>query len=313
MSHKAILETIKAELENADAATIQSIWETLRQTKQSSAELPVAVGGQVARRSSTTTALASKKSLKFVGENAPFDPNRNLSLEERIAVKRLLKADNREWLLQKFRDLKAAWLMVVDGKVIASGKKFSDYPEPEQILEVCHRTGKFPFLFINEDVLAIEESSSAWHSTVDPDDFYPTIKVKFRTHTGAATVVADFDTGASAIFVDYVFLVKQNVIQLKAQEEGESAQHLNQTFGYLPRKVTVEIVLASGEVCSRELNIACVVAWENSPFVKINPKRTALVGRKVFLLLKPRILLDFEKQESKLWAPLQRRKKKNQS
>jgi hypothetical protein len=257
--------------------------------------------------------LASEKPLKFVGENPPFDPNRNLSLEERIAAKHLLKADNREWLMQKFNDLKAAWLMVVDGKVIASGKKFSDYPTPEQILEVCHRTGKFPFLFINEDVLAVEESSSAWHSTVDPGDFYPTVKVKFRTHTGAASIIADFDTGASAIFVDYAFLVKQNVIQLKAQEEGESAQHLNQTFGYLPRKVTVEIVLASGEVCSQQLNIACVVAWGKSPFVKINPKRTALVGREVFLLLKPRILLDFDRQESKLWAPLRRRKKKKQS
>jgi hypothetical protein len=155
MSHEAILETIKAELENADAATLQSIWETLRQTKQGSAELPVAVGRQVARRSSTTTALASEKPLKFVGENPPFDPNRNLSLEELIAAKRLLKADNREWLLQKFKDLKAAWLMVVDGQVIASGEKFSRYPKPERILGVCQRTGKFPLLFINEMVLAI--------------------------------------------------------------------------------------------------------------------------------------------------------------
>lgn len=153
MSHEAMLETIKAELENADAATIQSIWETLRQAKQSPAELPVAVGGQLSRRSSTTT--ASEKPLEFVGENPPFDPNRNHPFEERAAAKRRLKAQNREWLLQKFKELRAAWLMVMDGQVIASGTKLSQYPKKKQILAVCHQTGKFPFLFINEMVLAI--------------------------------------------------------------------------------------------------------------------------------------------------------------
>jgi hypothetical protein len=145
--------------------------------------------------------------------------------------------------------------LVFIGQIIASGATLSDYPEAEQILEVCHRTGKFPFLFINEDLLAIEESGSAWHPTTATDDLFPTVKSKFRTHTGSADMVADFDTGASAVFVDYDFLIKQKVIQLKAQEEGESAQHPNRTFGCLPRKLTVEIVLASGEACSLESKI----------------------------------------------------------
>jgi hypothetical protein len=308
MSHEAMLETIKTELDNADAATLQSVWETLRQAKQSSAELPVAVGGQISSRASTST--TSEKPLEFVGENPPFDPNQKFSFEEKAAAKRRLKVQNREWLLQKFKELRAGWLMVVDGQIIASGATLSDYPDPEQILKVCHRTEKFPFLFINEDLLAIEESGSPWHPTKDPNDFYPTVNVKFRSNSGIATVNADFDTGASAIFVDYTLLVKQNVIQPKTQEETENAQHLNQTFEYLPRKVTAEIVLASGEVRSQEFKIACVAPWESSPFVKINPNRTALVGRGVFLKFKPRILLDFDKQETKIWAPLSAVKKK---
>jgi hypothetical protein len=307
MSHEAILETIKTELDDADAATLQSVWETLRQAKQGSTELPVATGVQISRR--TSTATTSEKSLAFIGENPPFDPNRAFSFKERAAEKRRLKAQNREWLLQKFKELHAGWLMVVDGQVIATGATLSDYPDPEQILEVCHRTEKFPFLFINEDLLAIEESGSAWHPTIDPNDFYPTVNVKFRSNVGTIDVIADLDTGAGAIFVDYDLLANQNVIQPKAQEQIENAHHLNQIFEYLPRKVTVEIVLASGEVRSQELKIACVAAWRKSPFVKINPNRTALVGRAVFLKLKPRILLDFDKQETKLWAPLQRRKK----
>jgi hypothetical protein len=206
MSHKAMLETIKTELDNADAATLQSVWETLRQAKQSSAELPVAIGGQVSHGSSTLT--ASEKPLVFIGENPPFDPNRNLSLEERIAAKRLLKADNREWLLQKFKELRAGWLMVVDGQVIASGATLSDYPTPEQLLAVCHRTGKFPFLFINENIMVIEESGCAWQLTNVSDDFYPTIPIKFRFEQVTKTVVGDLDTGAIPTFVDYDFLAR---------------------------------------------------------------------------------------------------------
>jgi hypothetical protein len=160
-----MIENIKAELNEADALTIRSIWETLRAAKQrKSATMPQAVGGE------TTPELIVKTTLKtpprVVGENPLFDPKRNLALKERAAIKRRLKTQNREWLLQQFRELHAAWLMVVDGKVIASGAKLSEYPKPEQILDVCHRTGKFPFLFINEDVLAIEESSSMWSSTI---------------------------------------------------------------------------------------------------------------------------------------------------
>jgi hypothetical protein len=311
MSHEAILETIKTELETADAATLQSIWETLRQAKQGSIELSTAVGGQLSRRSSTTT--ASEKPVEFVGENSPFDPNRKFSFEEKAAAKRRLKAQNREWLLQKFNELRAGWLMVVDGQVIASGATLSDYPTPEQLLAVCHRTGKFPFLFINEKIMMIEESGSVWHLTNIPRDFYPTVPVKIRSDKATAAIVGDLDTGAIPTFVDYDFLIGQNLIQPQTPEETDDAQHLGQAYEHLTRNIVIEIFFPSGEVRSLEVPIACVTGWQNSPFVAINPNRTALLGRAIFLMLKPRILLDFDKQESKLWAPLQRRKKKKQS
>jgi len=91
--------------------------------------------------------------------------------KERAANKLRLKNQNREWLLQKFKALRVAWLMVIDGQITASGKTLSDYPTPEQLLEVCHRTGKFPFLFINDELMAIEESGSVWHVTTAPEDF----------------------------------------------------------------------------------------------------------------------------------------------
>jgi len=160
MSDEAILETIKAELDAADAATLKSIWQNLREAKQK-----VRISPEVAH----------KGTLQFSGENHPFDPNRQLSLKERAANKLRLKNQNRAWLLQKFKALRAAWLMVIDGQITASDRTLSDYPTSEELLEVCHRTGKFPFLFINDEVLAIEESSSIWHPTIEPEDFYPIV------------------------------------------------------------------------------------------------------------------------------------------
>jgi hypothetical protein len=61
--------------------------------------------------------------------------------------------------------------MVIDGQVQAWGKTMKDYPQPKQIMEICRKTGKYPFIFIDDDRMAIEESASVWHG-LDADDFY---------------------------------------------------------------------------------------------------------------------------------------------
>ncbi len=287
MTDEVILETIKAELEAADAATLKSIWQNLREAKQKTRISPDA---------------AHKKTLQFIGENDSFDPNRQLSIKERAANKLRLKNQNREWLLEKFKTLCAAWLMVIDGKITASGKTLSDYPTPEQLLEVCHRTGKFPLLFINERVTAIEESASTWQTTLELEDYYPTVPVKLRANEVETKVIGDLDTGAISTFVNYELLAQKNIIELLVQEDAESSLHLNQSYAYLPRRVEIEITLVSGETRSQKATIACVVDWQGSPFVKINPHRTALIGREVFFKLKPCLWLDFEKRQTEIWA-----------
>lgn len=287
MTDEIILETIKAELGAADAATLKSIWQNLREAKQKARISPE---------------VAHKRTLQFIGENSPFDPNRKLSIKERAADKLRLKRQNREWLLQNFKTLRVAWFMVIDGEIAASGKTLSDYPTPEQLLEVCHSTGKFPFLFINEEVMAIEESSSAWHASNELKDYYPTVPIKFHSENAEAAVIGDLDTGAISTFVDYDLLARKKIIELSVQEDAELSLHLNQSYAYLPRRVEIEITLASGEMRSQTATIACVVDWQDSPFVKINPHRTALIGREVFFKFKPCLLLDFEKRQTEIWT-----------
>lgn len=146
--------------------------------------------------------------------------------------------------------------MILDGKIIDSGDSLKDYPSTEQIREIGLRHGKRPFVFINDLLVAIEESGTPWHRTVYRNDFYPTVSLVLRKEPDSLEVTADFDTGA----------------------------------------------LPSGEILSSKLPILCVVDWSNSPFVHVNPHRTALAGRDLFLELRPSILLDFANQRTRVVA-----------
>ncbi|MEK7730077.1 MAG: hypothetical protein AAB354_16845, partial [candidate division KSB1 bacterium] len=274
MSQETMLATIHAELRHADAATMNAVLETLRRAKQT-AQPPA----KHAHDFFEVLAPKTQIGLRFIGDNPAYDPNRNLSLHERAALKRQLKAQNREWLLMQFQKLKAAWIMVLEGQVSASGATLESYPKPEQILEVCQRTRKFPFLFVNEEHLLVEERGCAWPHTIIPNDFYPSVAITLCSANAAIGVIGDFDTGASSSFIDYDWLVRHNLIQLQMQEEAESSHHLNRAYEYLPRRFVIEMVSAERETRTSEMTIACVADWQNSPFAMGNPERVALIGR----------------------------------
>lgn len=104
--------------------------------------------------------MSDESMIEFIGENLPFETIEKLSIKERGALQRSLKEQNKAWLREKFTTLNALWVMVLDGQVKAWGKNMKDYPQPEQIMETCQSTGKYPFIFINDDRMAIEESAS---------------------------------------------------------------------------------------------------------------------------------------------------------
>jgi hypothetical protein len=166
MSHATMLEQIKAKIEHADLATLQSIWEIFDQSERRSAAAPEPAVGSAQNRADKTTVPGQP--LQFVGQNWTLEEFERLSPEERAMLKWRLKEKNHSWLQEKFSTLGAAWVVVVDGKVIASGNSLRKKPMPPQLLEICRRTGKFPFVFVNDKLIAIEESVSTWHDTTLP-------------------------------------------------------------------------------------------------------------------------------------------------
>lgn len=298
MIQENVMENIKAGLDDADPATLESIWAMLNLAQNKPATFSKNSRGINLR--SAIKPQSANGSLLFVGKNLSLEDYEKLSIPQRCEQKKRLKEHNQRWLRETFSKLEAAWLVVVNGEVIAWGKSLKDLPLARQNVEVAKRTGKFPFVFVNDDFMTIEESYSAWALTNEAGDYYPSIPIVLATDLGRLDGVGDFDTGAARSFADYDFLVSQQVILPEAGDDYEISRHLSQLFNYVTKPMQFELYTAFGQIRTLVGKIHCVLNWRHSPFVKINPDRVALIGRDLLLGLKPKVLLDFEQCQTEI-------------
>lgn len=295
MSQETMLAAINAELNHADAATMNLVLETLRNAKQTKPITRFQAGDHhYASKSQPTPAL------QFVGENLTLEEYRSLEPKEKGVLQMRLKEQNHLWLREQFKRRKAAWLVVVNGSIEAWGESLKDRPLAPQNVEVSQRTGKFPFVFVNDDYMAIEESGSAWSETIDPQDSYPTLPLTLGSSSQVVKIIGDLDTGAFDTFADYEFLRVKNLLQPATGDYYEIARHLGQTYQFVSKLLHVQLSTSSGKAHALDVMINCVPDWHASPFVKINPDRVALVGRDILRALMPRVLLDFEARRTEI-------------
>ncbi|MFA0783481.1 hypothetical protein [Fervidibacter sacchari] len=235
--------------------------------------------------------LAEQQGLpKWQGENPTWDEWQRMSEEERQAVMDELEQRNRVWLEWMRQALRAEWLLVVDGKVIHYGASWNEYPPDEELEALIQRLGKVPLLSAADPM--IEET--AWNTTRYPADFYPTLSVTFQGLTGQSiTLVADFDTGSRYTFVDAELLQRQGVITFPPTTLWAVGWHLNRPFHYAPKSLIAILTAADGTQKTASQTILCVRNWQQSPFVAVNPNRTALVGRSIRLATQVKVTLDF--------------------
>lgn len=289
MSQETMLAAINAELRSADVATMSLVLDTLRTIKQTKPSARFQM-----ERGLDTRSLQSSTPLQFIGENLTLEEYRRLSPKERGALQMRLREQNALWVREQFSKRNAAWLVVVNGEVLAAGETLKNLPLGPQHVETSQRTGKFPFVFINDDHMTIEESASHWHETNVAADFYPTIPMRLESAANTFKIVCDFDSGASHSFIDYDFLRAENLVHPEEDDYYEISRHLNQPYFYIAKTLSVQLSSHQGKVFALTTKLYCVPDWQDSPFVKINPNRVALVGRDVLLALKPKVLLDFD-------------------
>jgi hypothetical protein len=221
-----------------------------------------------------------------------------LDIEERSRVMQELEDRNREWLEQKCKELAVHWLVVVDGQVIAhGGPGLRGLAIDERVPTVGQQTGKFPLVFIHPTALAIEETS--WHATATAGDFYPTLSLQLETGGVSISLTADFDTGAYDLYADADRLEGEGLISVGPGDRLYRSAHLSESFTYLLKTLTVALTADSvSQQTARD--VVCVRDWSQSPFVVVNPQRTALVGRDLCLQLQPDVTLHFAQRETTL-------------
>lgn len=242
----------------------------------------------------------------FVGENLTLEKFESLEEKEKTEIKSILWEKNRDWLSQKFHQLNAAWLTVIDGEVITFSSDIDKYPQESDVLHICQKKGKFPFIFVNEWFSMIEESSSAWARTtnpLDPNDYYPTVEIQISPSrsTSGINLIADFDSGAVEVYLDMDRLISEGLITPpKKWEEVQIGIHLGERYAYFSRSLFIGIVSEERNIRRREFQVRCVRNWDTSPFILINRSRTALVGRRIFHNLKPTVMLNFANRRTEV-------------
>ncbi|MDZ7290104.1 MAG: hypothetical protein ONB44_01630 [candidate division KSB1 bacterium] len=287
ITQESVLEKVRARVGVLDAKAEQAVAQAIAVLTES-------------RQSETSAPTMAEK---FVSANVSLAQYEAWTPEERFQYLNNAKKINANWIKKHLQELGAAWLMVVDGEVIAHGASIQHLPQEQEFDALCEKHGKYPFVFFNPRLFMIEEAS-AWHQTVEPDDAYPTVSVKLQSTRGDLELVADFDTGAMDSYFDFDLLEQYGLLTQGPRDYEDESVHLGQNFRFITKPLRLLVNDESGNSRKIVFFAFCIKNWHSSPFVTINPTRTALVGRSLFLMLAPVVHLDFATRNTKIDFPV---------
>jgi hypothetical protein len=287
ITQEAVLEKVRTRVGALDAKAEQAVAQAIAVINES-------------RKSETA---AQPMAEKFVSANVSLAQYDAWSPEERFQYLNNAKKINANWIKKHFQDLRAAWLMVIDGQVIAHGASIQQLPQEQGFDALCEKHGKYPFVFFNPRLFMIEEAS-AWHNTVEPDDAYPTVSVKLQGVRAALDLVADFDTGAMDSYFDFDLRVRHGLLTQGPRDYEDESVHLGKNFRFITKPLWFSVEDKGGNSKKVGFFAFCIKNWHSTSFVAINPTRTALVGRSLFFKLAPVVHLDFANRQTEIEFPV---------
>lgn len=172
-----------------------------------------------------------------------------LTDKERAALKSLAYKEYRSWIFEQLDRMRARWMLIGGGKIIASSSSLKDYPTLKKMRALGKKHGVAPMVFVSNTI--IEESS--WTALVH-DDFYPNLSLVIggarwsekKLLTQGLQLDADFDTGASDILLDYSQLLVKGIVSPQPFKPAQENYHLGRTYQFYLRQVKVAGVNAAG-------------------------------------------------------------------
>jgi len=238
----------------------------------------------------------------FKTKNMAYEEYKKLSKNDRKLLHRWAYEENKEWIAEKMKAYRAAWLLVVDGEILILSQKLDDYPSDQKIMEICNQTNKFPFIFVNDKMLAVEEQGVAWNETEYEEDFYPTLAIKISNseNKNSLSIIADFDTGALGVFIDIDLLIEAGIVKETLFDIPRVSSHLNSQYEYVLKSLLLTIADSSTNKEKKYIKkiVSCIQDWKNSPFIYINPERMCLAGRSLPNELRANVVLDFDRKKT---------------
>lgn len=245
--------------------------------------------------------------MDFKMKNISFDEYKNLSYEDRKQLHLSAFEENKDWIQSKIKEYHAAWIAVVDGIVMSFSDRIDNYPSDYQVAEICQNTKKFPFIFVNETILAIEEIGLGGSEAKYENDTYPTLGITIfnSNQTNSKPMIVDFDTGALGVFIDFDLLLSAGIIEETLFDIPRVSFHLNHQYEYVFKSVILQIKDFpddNNNIGVKKI-ISCIKNWKSSPFVHINPNRAGLAGRSIPNALQILITLDFKNRRITVNSP----------
>jgi len=99
---------------------------------------------------------------------------------------------------------------------------------------------------------------------------------------------------------DLNLLLQRGLLKLGARDYERASTHLGPKFHFFTKPLWLYVRDKNGKSTEVKLSAVCIKNWRTSPFVAINPNRTALVGRNLFLMIEPVVHLDFASRQTEI-------------
>jgi len=113
-------------------------------------------------------------------------------------------------------------------------------------------------------------------------------------------LIADLDTGAIDAYFNLDLLAKHGLFKEGTRDYEDESEHPGQSFRFITKPLRLSVTDKNGQSREAGFFAFCIKNWHNSPFVAINPNRTALIGRSVFFKIAPVIHLDFAARQTEI-------------
>lgn len=198
------------------------------------------------------------------------------------------------WITQELTRRQWLWGVVCAERMIDGSGDLFQYPNEDELIRMGEEHNLIPFAY-SQPVLPEDSPPPAnWNRTLAADDYYPTLNIKL----GDVVLEDDFDTGALQTLVAEE-LVKRSFLDAIRDSRGTSS-HLGEPYQYRTKQVKVTITDSDGAVQTKDLPVAVVQDWGNSPFVKVNPHRRVLLGRDILRAFKVEVCLDSQNRITRI-------------